>query len=485
MKVASWNIRGFHKPLKHGRVQHLLQQKDIQVMALMETKLNEDSLSPILQRRFSGMGHTHNFHLSNHGRILLIWDLHKVDMDIVMTTNQYIHCHIRCRISSRSFFVTFVYDLHSIVTRRSLWEALVDLGDNIANVWMVMGDFNLFLSIDEKKDGFPVTNHEMRDMQIFTQACGLVDLRSIGCLFTWSNGNVSCKLDRALVNSFWLMTDFDAYAEFTAPGCLLDHSCTIVHTLSKDRPLNRPFKFINMWPLHEDFEKVVKDSWAANIQGNAQYVLKAKMFHLKRCLRELNKNNFGHISEKAKREKEELEEVQRNILDGGPTPMEYTHIRKKANLLAKAERQFYQQMAKNVYLKSADKCTKSFHDVVKRNNKRNAIITLKKRNRDQTTSINEVAEEFVDYFHGLLGKKEAYTFLDSNEIAGRKLTLWQTESLIKPIMLEEIKTALHDIGSEKAPGPNGYGSKFFTSSLDIIGNDFIQLCRNFSNVANY
>ncbi|XP_074570567.1 uncharacterized protein LOC141827233 [Curcuma longa] len=379
----------------------------------------------------------------------------------------------------RSFFVTFVYGLHSIVTRRPLWDALVDLGDNITDAWMVMGDFNSYLSIDEKKGGSPVTNHELRDMQNFTQVCGLVDLRSIGCRFTWTNGNVSCKLDRALVNSFWLMADFDAFAEFTAPGCLSDHSCTIVHTMSKDRPPNRAFKFINMWALHEDFEKIVKDSWAAPIQGHAQYILKGKMFRLKRCLRELNKNNFGHISEKAKRAKEELEEVQRSILDGGPPPIEYTQIRKKANLLIEAERQFYQQRAKNVYLKSADKCTKFFHDVVKRNNKRNAIITLKKRNGDQTTSINEVAEEFVDYFHGLLGKKEACTFLDSNEIDGRKLTLGQTEDLIKPVTIEEIKAALHDIGCGKAPGPDGYGSKFFTSSWDIIGNDFIAAVQEF------
>ncbi|KAG6508184.1 hypothetical protein ZIOFF_033555 [Zingiber officinale] len=41
---------------RHGGVQHLLQQKGIQVMALMETKLKEEALSSILQRRFSGMG---------------------------------------------------------------------------------------------------------------------------------------------------------------------------------------------------------------------------------------------------------------------------------------------------------------------------------------------------------------------------------------------------------------------------------------------
>ncbi|XP_042401070.1 uncharacterized protein LOC121991112 [Zingiber officinale] len=351
MKVTAWNIRGFHKPLKNGGVQHLLQQRDIQIMALMETKLNEDSLSPILQRRFAGMGYAHNFDLSNHGRILLLWDMHKVDVDIILTTEQYIHCRVCCRISSRRFLVTFVYGLHSIVTRRPLWEALSDLGDSISEAWMIMGDFNSFLSIHEKQGGSPVTNHEMRDMQIFAQVCGLVDLRSIGCHLTWSNGNVS----------------------------------------SKDCAPNRPFKFLNMWTLHKDFLKVVGDSWAAPVIGNAQFILKTKLFRLKKCLRELNKNHFGHISKKARRAKDELVEIQKDILDGGPIPSDYSHVRKKTTLLMEAERQFYQQRAKNVYLRSSDKCTKFCHDVVKRNNKRNAIIMLKKRDREQTTSLGEVS----------------------------------------------------------------------------------------------
>lgn len=48
MRLAAWNIRGFHKPLKHGGVQHLLLSKKIQVMAVLETKLTEVLLPPIL-----------------------------------------------------------------------------------------------------------------------------------------------------------------------------------------------------------------------------------------------------------------------------------------------------------------------------------------------------------------------------------------------------------------------------------------------------
>ncbi|XP_074567161.1 putative beta-1,4-xylosyltransferase IRX14 [Curcuma longa] len=53
----------------------------------------------------------------------------------------------------------------------------------------------------------------------------------------------------------------------------------------------------------------------------------------------------------------------------------------------------------------------------------------------------------------------------------RTLLRSQTEELCKPVEVEEIRAALHDVGNGKAPGPDGYGSKFFLSAWDIIGND--------------
>lgn len=75
--------------------------------------------------------------------------------------------------------------------------------------------------------------------------------------------------------------DYKSYAEFTAPDCLLDHSSGIVSTLAMEAGLKRPFKFFNMWTLHEGFQDLVKTSWGESIDGNAQYRLKVKLTCLK------------------------------------------------------------------------------------------------------------------------------------------------------------------------------------------------------------
>ncbi|XP_042460193.1 uncharacterized protein LOC122043655 [Zingiber officinale] len=162
--------------------------------------------------------------------------------------------------------------------------------------------------VQDKEGGQPVSNYELHDLERFVHACGLVDLRSIGCRLTWTNGSVSSKLDRAMVNSHWLIADYESYVEFTSPECLSDHSCGIVSTLAREKRCNRPFKFYNMWTLHEGFQDLVASSWDELISGNAQFALKEKLTRLKGKLQELDKLHFQHISEQALREKSVLED---------------------------------------------------------------------------------------------------------------------------------------------------------------------------------
>lgn len=51
----------------------------------------------------------------------------------------------------------------------------------------------------------------------------------------------------------------------------------------------------------------------------------------------------------------------------------------------------------------SDRCTKFFHDMIKRNNKRNTIVAIVKRPGEHTTSLSEVATEFEEYLQELLG----------------------------------------------------------------------------------
>lgn len=73
---------------------------------------------------------------------------------------------------------------------------------------MAIGDFNEIKSNNEKKDGPP------RMLNV----CDFVDLKYIGVPFSWvgkrHHHDVSCCLDRTLVNNAWLSQYLASHSEF-------------------------------------------------------------------------------------------------------------------------------------------------------------------------------------------------------------------------------------------------------------------------------
>lgn len=156
----------------------------------------------------------------------------------------------------------------------------MELGGSIADPWIVLGNFNALLSVYDKVGGLSVTNFELQGLESLVHSCNLVDLQSIGSKLTWTNGLVSSKLDRVLVNSQWLMANFHRYADFSPSDCLSDHSC-VVSLLNKSQCVKKPFKFYNMWTLHEHFQELVAESWTEIADSTARFILKEKLVRLK------------------------------------------------------------------------------------------------------------------------------------------------------------------------------------------------------------
>ena len=150
-----------------------------------------------------------NFQMARGG---LLWNADRVTLDVQSITPQTIHCKARCKETSISFHISLVYGLFTIVNRRQLWDTLKNLGVDSDQPWLVMGHFNSITSPDEKIYGAEVTGYETKDM--LELALGLVDMASYGCFYTWTNNQVWCKLDRAMVNPGWLQADYFGQASF-------------------------------------------------------------------------------------------------------------------------------------------------------------------------------------------------------------------------------------------------------------------------------
>ncbi|GFZ09700.1 hypothetical protein Acr_21g0002990 [Actinidia rufa] len=245
----------------------------------------------------------------------------------------------------------------------------------------------------------------------------------------------------------------------------------------------RPFMFFNMWSQHQDFQEIVRNTWDTHIDGSAMFKLCKKLKALKDPLRTLNRQHFSHISARAELAEVELLQGQQLLHDNpGDENLEnrVADLRKKASRLAEADLSFCSQLANAKYLKNCDRGTKFFHELIKRNKPRNQIVSLIDAGGAATTSHHQVSALFVDYYKNLLGTRKECTRLDKEILsAGNLVSEDQALELIRPVLDEEIKAALFEIGDDKAPGPDGYSSCFFKRTWNSTGTDVFLAVKEF------
>ncbi|KAL2966465.1 hypothetical protein AAZX31_16G118800 [Glycine max] len=272
MIIASWNIRGFNLPLKHHAMQSFLRCKEVNVMAVLETKLNKVSVEEIIRRKFGDWHFTHNFDSHNASRILILWKQDKIHLSVLESNAQLIHCAIDCKTTAKRFQVSFIYGLHSIVARRSLWINLNSINANMNCLWLLIGDFNSILSPTDRFNGAEPNAYELQDFVDCCSDLGLGSINSHGPLYTWTNGRMWSKLDRALCNQSWFNSFGNSACEVMEFISILDHTPLVVTTELVVPRGNSPFKFNNAIVDHPNFSRIIADGWKQNIQGWKQNI---------------------------------------------------------------------------------------------------------------------------------------------------------------------------------------------------------------------
>lgn len=68
---------------------------------------------------------------------------------------------------------------------------------------------------------------------------------------------------------------------------------------------------------------------------------------------------------------------------------------------------------------------------------------------------------------------------DQRSLFVTKIHTDDAEHMVRDVTNQEMKDAMFDIGENKAPGPDGYTSKFFKSACNIVGEDICKAIQLF------
>ncbi|GFZ13128.1 hypothetical protein Acr_23g0015130 [Actinidia rufa] len=393
-----------------GILEHL-KKNNVDILRILETKLKHQRIKNVVRKKFNRWKAVDNFQSNPNGRILIFWREDKVELDIIESSDQVIHC-------------------------------------------LATWDFNSVLSGDEKLNGNPVTSYEVRDFQNCCYELGITDLRFSGVLHTWSSNSVWSKLDMAMVNEKWGQEGISAFANFGLPRKYSDHSPCVVSLFGNNVHGASSFKFFNTWAHHANFLELVgiswsmrvegsANSWSMRVEGSAMFRLCKKLKALKGPLRTLKKLHYSHISARAQAAEDDLLEAQQLLHDNrGDDSLQskVVDLRGKACRLAEAEISFCSQLAKAKYLKNCDKGTKFFHDLIKNNRARNQVVSLTKSDGVVTTFPQQVSSLFVEYYENFVGTRNNVLRLDSRVLTdGARVEDEQALALTRPVLDEDIK----------------------------------------------
>ncbi|KAK4384062.1 Retrovirus-related Pol polyprotein from type-2 retrotransposable element R2DM [Sesamum angolense] len=141
---------------------------------------------------------------------------------------------------------------------------------------------------------------------------------------------------------------------------------------------------------------------------------------------------------------------------------------------SKLEQVMLRQRAKLQWLKGGDQCSKVFFRRVatRRANKR--IFQISDDDGNEQIEPTIISSIFVDFYKGLLGGDRTDRAIDLRYLrpwARHILTDDEARAIIRPVTIDEVKTAFFDIEEDKAPGPDGFSSGFFKAAWPVVGEE--------------
>ncbi|KAK7267347.1 hypothetical protein RIF29_20016 [Crotalaria pallida] len=109
-----------------------------------------------------------------------------------------------------------------VMTRRK-GQDLMEIGVSMMEKWVLLGDFNCCLNIQEKLGGHQLDYSQIEGFRDFVFHCQLEDMKYGGCFYTWNNrqegeDRIFSKLDRVLVNEEWCRVWPEMQTEFINNG---------------------------------------------------------------------------------------------------------------------------------------------------------------------------------------------------------------------------------------------------------------------------
>ena len=470
--ILVWNTQGAGSRRFLTILRDHIQKNSPSILALVETRIS----GPRARLICNSIGFRRNVRVEAHGfqgGIWVLWNEEDLDLDVIQTHAQYVTLGVKLQ-NQIGWFVTIVYASPHLLNRELLWLDLQHFAENCQLPWLLAGDFNETINLEERNHGGPDMQRRCDRFKYWIENNGLLDLGYSGPKFTWSRGlslgtRKEARLDRALCNAQWrLKFQEGAVRHLIRIGS--DHSPLLIATggFVKTAARKPPFRFLAAWLSHSHFEQLVHENWSPIAP------LSRKLQHLASNLERWNRDVFGNLFFRKRQLWARIDGIQRALSSGGPQYLRKLEHKLRAELdhtLDQIDMLWYQK-ARVHQIRDGDRNTKYFHASTIVRRRINRIEALRDSDNFWQHDPEMIQGMVTDYFRQLFSE-------EANNLPGEPLRTmgfpplsahW-SQDLARPFTPEDVRLALKGMHPFKAPGPDGFHAVFFQRFWHLVGAD--------------
>ncbi|XP_059629660.1 uncharacterized protein LOC132272550 [Cornus florida] len=346
------------------------------------------------------------------------------------------------------FFVTFVYANNTARERTDLCKSLMESLPLINGPWMLIGDWNIVRCNSEKLGGRYHSPRVFAEFNHTIDSLCLTDIPVTNGTYTWFNNRflnrrIYARLDRGLMNEEWDQTYPNAQIVLTPP-LTSDQWGLILHLPMKIADGPKPFRFLTVWNKEIAVKDIISDVWNLKTDGDPIKKMLYKLKLVKQTVKQWNKDKFGSQEEEGRRKLEAT-------------------ISNEALTLA--------QKSRIQWVKDQDRCSKYFFQKIKQHRQGNNITEIHDEG-EVFTDPTLIKTKFVDYFKSAYANFQPASQIPQAKYIRKRLVTDEIERLEEVVLKEEIKSTVLAMGSDRAPGPDGFSTRFFQQFWGIVGEEF-------------
>ena len=266
--IVDWNLRGINSQRRWDEIRAKADESNCHIMCFQETKrehFDHACIRNFCPRRINQFAYSPS--IGNSGGIITLWNGNMFDGTVIQSSKFQLTVQLICKMSARIIYITNVYAPTIEEEREVFLNWLHDVDTSLMEFWIILGDFNLMRSPDNRnRPGGDIGN-----MMRFNQVIQHLDLEEIplkGRAFTWSNMQDSPlleKLDWIFTTSNWISTFPNTIA--TPMANLFSDHVPILISIGTDVPKTQIFRFEEYWLEFDGLKDVVVSAWHSGKQG--------------------------------------------------------------------------------------------------------------------------------------------------------------------------------------------------------------------------